>query len=332
MEGLTAVHSRIAEIQNRILTFASASATSTSATSTSAAWASAASAAGLTGTAATTATGATATGAAATAGSGLEDQAVAAARRYLGVPYAWGGTDPSVGLDCSGLVQRVFADLGIDLPRTSSQQATAGTPVASLAEARPGDLVFFDNSPSRPGIDHVGIYVGDGKMIAAPQEGDVVRVQDVGTPTVIRRALPASAPASTAVAAPGAGLAGVPYADLFTAAGARHGVDPALLAAVAKVESGFDSSAVSPAGATGLMQFMPATAQGLGVDAGDPASSIDGAARYLRQLTDRFGSTDLALAAYNAGPGTVARHGGIPPYAETRSYVRKVTSAAEAYS
>ncbi|MGY1774885.1 lytic transglycosylase domain-containing protein [Geodermatophilus sp. SYSU D00804] len=332
MEGLTAVHSRIAEIQNRILTFASTSATSTSAASTSAAWASAASAAGLTGTAATTATGATATGAAATAGSGLEDQAVAAARRYLGVPYAWGGTDPSVGLDCSGLVQRVFADLGIDLPRTSSQQATAGTPVASLAEARPGDLVFFDNSPSRPGIDHVGIYVGDGKMIAAPQEGDVVRVQDVGTPTVIRRALPASAPASTAVAAPGAGLAGVPYADLFTAAGARHGVDPALLAAVAKVESGFDSSAVSPAGATGLMQFMPATAQGLGVDAGDPASSIDGAARYLRQLTDRFGSTDLALAAYNAGPGTVARHGGIPPYAETRSYVRKVTSAAEAYS
>ncbi|MGY1783705.1 NlpC/P60 family protein [Geodermatophilus sp. SYSU D00698] len=327
MEGLTAVHSRIAEIQNRILTFASASATSTSAASTSAAWASAASAAGLTGTAATTATGA-----AATAGSGLEDQAVAAARRYLGVPYAWGGTDPSVGLDCSGLVQRVFADLGVDLPRTSSQQATAGTPVASLAEARPGDLVFFDNSPSRPGIDHVGIYVGDGKMIAAPQEGDVVRVQDVGTPTVIRRVLPASATASTAVTAPGAGLAGVPYADLFTAAGARHGVDPALLAAVAKVESGFDSSAVSPAGATGLMQFMPATAQGLGVDAGDPASSIDGAARYLRQLTDRFGSTDLALAAYNAGPGTVARHGGIPPYAETRSYVRKVTSAAEAYS
>ncbi|MGY1727583.1 NlpC/P60 family protein [Geodermatophilus sp. SYSU D01062] len=322
MEGLTAVHGRIAAIQNRILTLASASATSTSA-----AWAGAAAAAGLTGTAATAATGTTAT-----AGSGLEGQAVAAAQRYLGVPYAWGGTDPSVGLDCSGLVQRVFADVGIDLPRTSSQQATAGTPVASLAEARPGDLVFFDNSLSRPGIDHVGIYVGDGKMIAAPQEGDVVRVQDVGTPTVIRRVLPASAAASAAVAPSGAGLAGVPYADLFTAAGARHGVDPALLAAVAEVESGFDSAAVSSAGATGLMQFMPATARGLGVDATDPASSIDGAARYLRQLTDRFGSTDLALAAYNAGPGTVARHGGVPPYAETQSYVRKVTSAAEAYS
>ncbi|PWW21299.1 cell wall-associated NlpC family hydrolase [Geodermatophilus normandii] len=322
MEGLSAVQGRIAEIQNRILTLASASSTSTSA-----AWATAASAAGLTGT---SATGATA--AAATTATGTEGQVVAAAQRYLGVPYAWGGTDPSVGLDCSGLVQRVFGDLGIDLPRTSSQQATAGTPVASLPEARPGDLVFFDNSPSRPGIDHVGIYVGDGKMIAAPQEGDVVKVQDVGDPALIRRVLPSSAASPAPTPAGGAGLAGVPYADLFTAAGARHGVDPALLAGVAKVESGFDSAAVSSAGATGLMQFMPATARGLGVDATDPASSVDGAARYLRQLTDRFGSTDLALAAYNAGPGTVARHGGIPPYAETQSYVRRVTSAAEAYS
>ncbi len=325
MDGLTAVHSRIAEIQNRILTFASASSTSTSAAASSA-WSSAAAAAGLTGTSATTSTPSS-------AGGGLESQVVAAAQRYLGVPYAWGGTDPSVGLDCSGLVQRVFADLGIDLPRTSSQQATAGTPVASLDEARPGDLVFFDNSSSRPGIDHVGIYVGDGKMIAAPQEGESVKVQDVGDPTLIRRVLPQTAAASSPTSTGGgSGLAGVPYADLFTAAGARHGVDPALLAAVAKVESGFDSSAVSPAGATGLMQFMPATARGLGVDPADPASSVDGAARYLRQLTDRFGSTDLALAAYNAGPGAVARAGGIPPYPETQSYVRKVTSAAEAYS
>jgi peptidoglycan DL-endopeptidase CwlO len=322
VEGLTAVQGRIAEIQNRILTLAS-----TSSTSTSAAWATAASAAGLTGTATTGATTAVPT-----AASGTEGQVVAAAQRYLGVPYAWGGTDPSVGLDCSGLVQRVFGDLGIDLPRTSSQQATAGTPVAGLAEARPGDLVFFDNSSSRPGIDHVGIYVGDGKMIAAPQEGEVVEVQDVGEPTLIRRVLPQSAAAPVSSPSAGSGLAGVPYADLFTAAGARHGVDPALLAGVAKVESGFDSSAVSSAGATGLMQFMPATARGLRVDATDPASAVDGAARYLRQLTDRFGSTDLALAAYNAGPGTVARHGGIPPYAETQSYVRKVTSAAEAYS
>ncbi|MGY1741582.1 MULTISPECIES: transglycosylase SLT domain-containing protein [unclassified Blastococcus] len=322
MEGLTAVQGRIAEIQNRILLLSA-----NRASSTSAAWSSAAAAAGLTGTSATGSS--TAPGAGdGTAGS----RVVAEASRYLGVPYAWGGTDPASGLDCSGLVQLVYGNLGIDLPRTSSQQATAGTPVAGLAEARPGDLVFFDHSSSRAGIDHVGIYIGDGKMIAAPQAGEVVKVQDVGNPTLIRRVLPAESPATAAAASPGGGLAGVPYADLFASAGARHGVEPALLAAVARTESNFDSSAVSSAGATGLMQFMPATARGLGVDARDPASAIDGAARYLRQLTDQFGSTSLALAAYNAGPGTVTRYGGIPPYGETRSYVSKVLSAAEAYS
>ena len=160
MDGLTAVQSRIGQIQARFMLPAT----------TNASWASAASAAGLTGstsaTSASAPTGATGTGA----------EVVGAATKYLGVPYKWGGTDPATGLDCSGFTQRVFADLGIDIPRTSSQQATAGRPVASLAEARPGDLVFFDNSSSRAGIDHVGLYIGGGKMIAAPQEGDVVKV------------------------------------------------------------------------------------------------------------------------------------------------------------
>lgn len=116
-----------------------------------------------------------------------------------------------------------------------------------------------------------------------------------------------------------------PYAALFEAAGAAHGVDPRLLAAVAQVESGMDPRAVSPAGARGLMQLMPATAAGLGVtDPFDPAQAIDGAARLLRSHLDRFGSVELALAAYNAGAGAVARHGGIPPYQETQAYVRRV--------
>ena len=317
MDALTAVQSRISQIQARFMM------PPTQASS----WASAASAAGLTGT---TSTSAAATVPGLTSAGGTGAEVVGAATRYLGVPYAWGGTDPSTGLDCSGLTQRVYADLGISIPRTSSQQATAGRPVASLAEAQPGDLVFFDAS-SRAGIDHVGIYIGGGKMIAAPQEGEAVQVQPVGDPTLIRRILPDSAATRTS-GTTGSGLAGVPYADLFTQAGARYGVSPALLAAVAKTESGFNSAAVSPAGATGLMQFMPATAKGLGVDATDPASSIDGAARYLSDLTAQFGSTPLALAAYNAGPGTVRRYGGIPPYGETTSYVQKVTSAAEAYS
>jgi hypothetical protein len=319
MDGLSAVQSRISEIQTRFLTAPTTTARS--------AWSTAAATAGLAGTAAASSP---TTGTAAAGGSG--SAVVQAASKYLGVPYAWGGTDASTGFDCSGLVQQVYSDLGVDLPRTSSQQATSGRAVASLAEAQPGDLVFYDYSSSRPGIDHVGIYIGNGQMIAAPQEGEVVQVQDVGTPTVIRRVLPdaAGSPSSAATGSAGT-LAGVPYADLFSRAGSRYGVDPAVLAGMAKTESDFNGAAVSPAGARGLMQFMPATAAGLRVDPGDPASSIDGAARYLSQLTGQFGSTELALAAYNAGPGTVQRYGGIPPYGETRSYVQKVTSAAEAY-
>lgn len=320
MDGLTAVQSRISQIQARFLV---------NPPTQSASWASAASAAGLTGSSATSATS-TVSGPTAASGSGAE--VVGAATKYLGVPYAWGGTDPGTGLDCSGLTQRVYADLGISIPRTSAQQATAGRPVASLDEAQPGDLVFYDYSSGRAGIDHVGIYIGGGRMIAAPQEGEQVKVQSVGDPTLIRRILPGGTGNPAASAATGNSLAGLPYADLFTQAGNRYGVSPTLLAAVAKTESGFDDAAVSAAGARGLMQFMPATAQGLGVDVSDPASSIDGAARYLRSLTDQFGSTELALAAYNAGPSTVTRYGGIPPYAETTSFVQKVTSAAEAYS
>jgi soluble lytic murein transglycosylase-like protein len=114
------------------------------------------------------------------------------------------------------------------------------------------------------------------------------------------------------------------YRDQFAAAGARHGVAPELLAAVAWTESGFRADAVSPAGAIGLMQIMPATAAALGVDPRDPAQAIDGAARYLRQALDQFGDIRLALAAYNAGPGAVERFGGIPPYPETQTYVQKV--------
>lgn len=123
----------------------------------------------------------------------------------------------------------------------------------------------------------------------------------------------------------------VPYASLFNEAGERLGVDPALLASVAQIESAFDPTAISSAGAQGLMQFMPATAGEMGVDSFDPASAVDGAARYLRRELDRFGSVELALAAYNAGPGAVQRHGGVPPFAETQRYVDKVLDVLESH-
>jgi soluble lytic murein transglycosylase-like protein len=204
--------------------------------------------------------------------------------------------------------------------------------VASLADARPGDLLAWDNSSRNEGADHVAIYIGGGRMIEAARPGTLVRISEVTTPPdYIRRIIPdgAAGAAGAAGAVGGDSLgrvpAGTPYADLFTKAGLRNGVDPALLAAVARQESGYNPRAVSPAGAQGLMQLMPATARGLGVsDPFDPAQAIDGAARMLHDLIGRFGHVDLALAAYNAGPGAVTRYGGIPPYPETQNYVHSV--------
>lgn len=136
-----------------------------------------------------------------------------------------------------------------------------------------------------------------------------------------------TAPAfSTATAGP---VQGVPYADLFNSAGAAHGVSPKVLAAVAKVESSYHTDAVSSAGAQGMMQLMPGTAAGLGVNAFDPAAAVDGAARLLASMTARFGSVDEALAAYNIGPGALSRAGGIQPGSQAEKYVNAVHRALE---
>ena len=117
-----------------------------------------------------------------------------------------------------------------------------------------------------------------------------------------------------------------PYAREIREAAARYGVEEGLIKAVIRVESGFNSRAVSPKGARGLMQLMPGTASMLGVrDSFDPRQNIDGGVRHLRGLIDRFGSDlKLALAAYNAGEQAVMNHGGVPPYRETRDYVTRI--------
>lgn len=312
--GLQAVHARMGHIQAR---FAAITATDASRPSTATSGTG-----GITFARTLEASRLGLTGDTGASGAVTGDDVVRSASKYLGVPYRWGGTDPATGLDCSALVQRALADLGIEVPRVVADQQDVGAEVPSLAQARPGDLLVWRGSPN-----HIGIYVGDGKMIHAPRTGDVVKVADVRSapPTTIRRIAAAGGELPSTVTDTG----GVPFAGLFRTAEQRYDLPAGLLAAVARTESGFDADAVSPAGAVGLMQLMPGTAADLGVDARDPVGAVDGAARYLRTQLDSFGDLRQALAAYNAGPGAVRRHGGVPPFDETRTYVARVLAAMD---
>jgi soluble lytic murein transglycosylase-like protein len=123
------------------------------------------------------------------------------------------------------------------------------------------------------------------------------------------------------------------FEDLIRSASGRYNVDADLVRAVIKAESDFRSNARSNKGAMGLMQLMPETARLHNViDAYDPSENVDGGVRHLRMLLDRYqGDIELSLAAYNAGSGAVEKHGGIPPFAETREYVRRVVRLYDSY-
>lgn len=317
--GMEATLARISEIQARMVAVGVAPAPRPAATGTG------------TGSVGTTATSGSTFAAAlsgvqtgaASAGGTTGAEVVASAEKYLGVPYVFGGTTTS-GLDCSGLVQKAYGDLGISLPRVAADQAHAGTAVPSLAQAQLGDVLAF-GEPAH----HVAIYLGNNMMIAAPEPGDHVKIQSVyETPSSIRRivgAEPAAATLPGSVAPTGA-LAGLAaYGSLFTQNELKYRLPPGLLSAVAETESGGNPAAVSPVGAQGLMQLMPSTARGLGVDPWNPAQAVQGAAQLLSGYLARFGSVPLALAAYNAGPGAVEQYGGVPPYTETQNYVTKIT-------
>ena len=114
-------------------------------------------------------------------------------------------------------------------------------------------------------------------------------------------------------------------ARVIHSAAQKYAVDPKLVSAVAEVESGGDQNDVSPAGAVGVMQLMPDTAAGLGINPYDMKSNVEGGAKYLREMLDTFdGDVKKAVAAYNAGPNAVKAYGGVPPYAETQNYVTSV--------
>jgi soluble lytic murein transglycosylase-like protein len=117
------------------------------------------------------------------------------------------------------------------------------------------------------------------------------------------------------------------YDDIIAEAAEKYALDPLMIRAVMQAESAFNAMAVSPVGALGLMQLMPAVAAEMGADDPmDPRQNIMAGSRYLKQLLDAHrGNVKLALASYNAGPGNVAKYGAIPPFRETRDYVKKVT-------
>jgi cell wall-associated NlpC family hydrolase len=216
---MTDVLGRIQQIQSTITQLRSgtgSTATSSTGAATATAFASelakAETTSGASSTTATGATGSTLPGAAALTG----DAIVETAKKYLGVPYVFGGEDAS-GIDCSGLVQRVMKDLGVDVPRLVSGQSTLGTEVKSLKDAKPGDLIVND------GGNHISIYLGDNKILYAPKPGDKVKINSVYFPesdiVTIRRVAPEqTVTAATAALSAAAASGATGTTDITTAA------------------------------------------------------------------------------------------------------------------
>ena len=201
----------------------------------------------------------------------------------------------------------------------------AGCPLPATALGaltRVASAIVLMASTASPAIAQIYTWRDtNGNLVLSDRPRDGVAVRTYGVPKAEHLRVTRPAPSSRARL----------YESLIDEYAKLHNVRPALVHAVVQVESAFNPAAVSPKGAMGLMQLMPATARMLKVgNPFDPTENVRGGVAYLRQLLDRYdGNEELALAAYNAGPGAVDRHGqSIPPYAETQSYVSKVSDIA----
>lgn len=170
------------------------------------------------------------------------------------------------------------------------------------------DIVF--GTKSRASIYHSQLRVLDGR--AADQYSGSVSLK------------PTTTTIPSAVGLPYGGSYKGEYLSVARSIAKRHNVPPNLFLRLIQQESGWNPRAKSHKGALGLAQLMPQTARTLGVNPNDPRQNLEGGARYLRQMYNKFGSWRLALAAYNAGPGAVAKYGGVPPYKETKNYVKVI--------
>ena len=177
---------------------------------------------------------------------------------------------------------------------------------SDVAEAE--GLNFSGSSKSRSSVKDARFKLLDGRLATQYSESDRL------TPKGRKGASDAAVPRFS-------GSYKGEYLAVAKAAALKHNVPEDLFLRLVQQESGWNPGAVSTKGATGLAQLMPGTADHMGVDIDDPAQNLEGGARYLRLMYDRFGTWKLALAAYNAGPGAVEDSGGVPPYAETQNYI-----------
>ncbi len=199
--------------------------------------------------------------------------------------------------------------------------ALAAAPVAAAHD----DARWDDWRPSHEDDSYTDETEGDGAWFDDVEDsGDALPEPDTPAPD------PDPQPAP-----PSSGLNGVPYRTLILRYAKQRGLDPAFVAAIVRAESSFNPRARSPVGARGLMQLMPATARGMGASVAklyDPETSIRFGTLYLTHVRAVVGrSTRLIAAGYNAGPGAVKQYGGVPPYAETQAYVRRVAAFHAAY-